>query len=90
AFVNNPEIVLADEPTGNLDSNAGTAILGLLKRTCKEFQTTIIMVTHDARAASYADRVIFLKDGQIVHQIQNNGDRIAVDNLMAIMAHLEI
>lgn len=90
AFVNDPKIVLADEPTGNLDSNAGTAILELLKRTCKELQTTIIMVTHDARAASYADSVIFLKDGRIVHKLGDGGDGIARGDIMAVMAKLEI
>ena len=56
AFVNDPEIVLADEPTGNLDSKSGTAILELLRKTYDELAATIIMVTHDPRAASFADR----------------------------------
>jgi putative ABC transport system ATP-binding protein len=59
AFVNQPEIVLADEPTGNLDSRAGTAILELLRRAVKDLNATIVMVTHDPRAASYADRSCF-------------------------------
>ncbi|MBN1667568.1 MAG: ABC transporter ATP-binding protein [Anaerolineales bacterium] len=90
AFVNRPEIVLADEPTGNLDSRSGTAILELLQHTSKELQATIVMVTHDARAASYADRVVFLKDGQIVHQLDNDGDGIPVEAIMRVMTGLEL
>ena len=69
AFVNQPKIVLADEPTGNLDSKSGAAVLDLLRRACKELQTTVVMVTHDPHAASYADRVVFLKDGQLVREL---------------------
>lgn len=90
AFVNRPEIVLADEPTGNLDSRSGTAILELLQRTSKDLQATIVMVTHDARAASYADRVVFLKDGQIVHQLANQGEGIPIEEIMQTMASLEL
>ena len=61
AFVTDPDIVLADEPTGNLDSKSGKAILELLRHSCDELGHTIVMVTHDAYAASYADRVVFLK-----------------------------
>jgi len=76
AFVTDPAIVLADEPTGNLDSKSGTAILELLRRSCDEMGRTIVMVTHDARAASYADRVVFLKDGRIVNELKRvDGDR---------------
>ena len=70
ALVTDPDILLADEPTGNLDSKSGTAILELLRRTCDELGHTIVMVTHDARAASYADRVVFLKDGRVVDQVR--------------------
>ncbi len=89
AFVNQPEIVLADEPTGNLDSRSGTAILELLQRTCREMQATILMVTHDARAASYADRVVFLKDGEIVHHLGQNGQGNSIQAIMEVMAGLE-
>jgi putative ABC transport system ATP-binding protein len=65
ALVTEPLIVLADEPTGNLDSRAGDEVLRLLRRTCDEQSQTIVMVTHDPRAASYADRIIFLKDGRV-------------------------
>jgi len=90
AFVNNPEIVLADEPTGNLDSKSGTAILELLRRTCDELSATIVMVTHDARAASYANRIIFLKDGAIVRELKNNPAARDVEPIMTVMAGLEL
>jgi putative ABC transport system ATP-binding protein len=90
AFVNTPEIVLADEPTGNLDSRAGTAILELLRATCRELGATIVMVTHDPRAASYADRTVFLKDGQIVHQLENSGDGSFANQIVDVMARLEL
>jgi putative ABC transport system ATP-binding protein len=90
AFVNRPEIVLADEPTGNLDSRAGAAILELLRRTCREMQATILMVTHDPRAASYADRVVFLKDGEVVHHLGQNGKGNSIEAIMEVMAGLEL
>jgi putative ABC transport system ATP-binding protein len=89
AFVNQPEIVLADEPTGNLDTRSGTAILELLSRTCDELNATIIMVTHDPRAASYARRVVFLKDGSIVDQIKDSGKGVPVRAITRMMASLE-
>ncbi|MCB9422171.1 MAG: ABC transporter ATP-binding protein [Ardenticatenaceae bacterium] len=66
ALVTDPVIVLADEPTGNLDSESGEEILRLLRRACDEKQQTIIMVTHDPKAAEYADRIVVLKDGMVV------------------------
>ena len=89
AFANTPEIVLADEPTGNLDSKSGTAILDLLQKTCAELGATIVMVTHDPRAASYAARLIFLKDGEIVHEQKNFGSSHCVQSIMDILASLE-
>jgi putative ABC transport system ATP-binding protein len=65
ALVTDPVIVLADEPTGNLDSESGDEILRLLRRACDEKQQTIVMVTHDPKAAEYADRIVQLKDGLI-------------------------
>jgi putative ABC transport system ATP-binding protein len=70
ALVTEPAIVLADEPTGNLDSKTGTSIMNLLKRSCVELNQALIAVTHDARAAAFADRVVFLRDGKIVNQLQ--------------------
>jgi putative ABC transport system ATP-binding protein len=65
ALVTDPAIVLADEPTGNLDSQSGTEVLQLLRRACDEQEQTIIMVTHDPRAAEFSDRVVRLRDGLI-------------------------
>lgn len=90
AFVNQPEIVLADEPTGNLDSRSGTAILELLRRTCQELNATIVMVTHDPRAASFADRVVFLKDGSIVHHLRGAEVGVSVQQIAEIMTSLEL
>jgi putative ABC transport system ATP-binding protein len=90
AFVNNPEIVLADEPTGNLDSKSGTAILELLRKTCNELGATIVMVTHDPRAASFADRVVFLKDGTIVRELKNSEQGHNIQPIMDVMAGLEL
>jgi putative ABC transport system ATP-binding protein len=90
AFVNDPEIVLADEPTGNLDSKSGTAILELLRKTCDELGATIAMVTHDPRAASYADRVVFIKDGRLVRELKNEAQRHNVQPIMDVMAGLEL
>jgi len=90
AFANHPEIVLADEPTGNLDSRSGTAILELLRKTCHELGATIVMVTHDPRAASYAGRVVFLKDGQIVHCLENGESVVSVSKIVEVMTSLEL
>lgn len=93
AFVNDPEIVLADEPTGNLDSKSGTAILELLRHSCDEFQQTIVMVTHDPRAASFANRIVFLKDGRVVQQlpiVAKNGDGEDIRAIMRVMRELEL
>ncbi len=64
ALINNPVVILADEPTGNLDSQTSTEVLDLLKRGVKENNWTVIMVTHDPKAALYADRIVFLQDGK--------------------------
>jgi putative ABC transport system ATP-binding protein len=69
ALITRPDIVFADEPTGNLDSRSGAEVLGFLRRSVDEFGQTIVMVTHDAHAASYADRVVFLADGQLVDEL---------------------
>ena len=66
ALASRPAVVFADEPTGNLDSHASTEILQLLRRSVDEFGQTIIMVTHDEEAAAYADRLLVLRDGQLV------------------------
>lgn len=69
ALLSRPELVFADEPTGNLDSKAGAEILKFLRRAVDEFGQTIVMVSHDPVAASYADRVVFLADGRVVDEM---------------------
>ena len=71
ALASQPEIIFADEPTGNLDSTSGTEILQFMRHAVDRFGQTIVMVTHDANAASYADRVVFLADGKIVDEIRD-------------------
>ncbi|MEE3922215.1 ABC transporter ATP-binding protein [Micromonospora sp. BRA006-A] len=66
ALVARPEVIFADEPTGNLDSRSGAEVLKFLRNSVREHGQTIVMVTHDPTAAAYADRVVFLADGQIV------------------------
>jgi len=65
ALITEPAILLADEPTGNLDSKTGTAIMELLRQSCDELKQSIVVVTHDPRAAAYADLVVFLRDGRL-------------------------
>jgi putative ABC transport system ATP-binding protein len=85
ALASRPEIVFADEPTGNLDSRAGMDVLGFLRRAVDEIGQTVAMVTHDPIAASYADRVLFLADGRIVDELpQPSAERV-----LERMKHLE-
>ncbi|WP_264932089.1 ABC transporter ATP-binding protein [Streptomyces sp. A012304] len=70
ALVSQPEVIFADEPTGNLDSASGTEVLEFLRDSVRTLGQTIVMVTHDPRAASYADRVVFLADGRIVNELR--------------------
>jgi putative ABC transport system ATP-binding protein len=69
ALVTQPRIIFADEPTGNLDSNASEEVLRFLRSSVDDFHQTLVMVTHEPTAAAYADRVIFLADGRIVHEM---------------------
>nr|WP_296071966.1 ABC transporter ATP-binding protein [uncultured Actinoplanes sp.] len=69
ALMSRPDVIFADEPTGNLDSHAGSEILSFLRASVREHGQTIVMVTHDPVAASYTDRVIFLADGEIVAEL---------------------
>ncbi|MGI8728653.1 MAG: ABC transporter ATP-binding protein [Solirubrobacteraceae bacterium] len=68
ALVSRPAVVFADEPTGNLDSASSAEVLGLLRGAVDDFEQTVVMVTHDAGAAAYADRLIVLADGRVAHQ----------------------
>jgi putative ABC transport system ATP-binding protein len=71
ALIERPDLVFADEPTGNLDSNASGEMLAFLRHSVTELQQSIVMVTHDARGAAYADRVVFLADGNIVDELRS-------------------
>jgi putative ABC transport system ATP-binding protein len=73
ALVTRPSLVLADEPTGNLDSRTGQNVLDLLRRLNRDRQLTIVMVTHSAFAATYGDRTVELKDGAIVRDVRATG-----------------
>ena len=80
ALVAEPSLILADEPTGNLDSRAGDEIAGLLRQVSEQWGRAVLMVTHDPRIAAYADRIIFLKDGKIVDEtrLSGNGDQAQI------------
>jgi putative ABC transport system ATP-binding protein len=69
ALISRPDVVFADEPTGNLDSRSGAEVLSFLRNSVRDFGQTIVMVTHDPNAASYADRVLFLADGEVVSEL---------------------
>jgi putative ABC transport system ATP-binding protein len=81
ALVSRPEVIFADEPTGNLDSRSGAEVLTFLKQSVKSFGQTIVMVTHDPNAASYADRVVFLADGAVVDELENPSAEGVLDKL---------
>jgi putative ABC transport system ATP-binding protein len=77
ALVSRPEIVFADEPSGNLDSTSGAELLSFMRQAVREFGQTIVMVTHDPVAASYADRIVFLDDGSVSDEMMDpTSDRI--------------
>jgi len=71
ALASGPDVIFADEPTGNLDSQTGAEILDFMRHAVDEFGQTIVMVTHDPNAAAYSDRVLFLNDGEIVNELKN-------------------
>jgi putative ABC transport system ATP-binding protein len=85
ALAGRPEIIFADEPTGNLDSNSGGEILNFMREAVDQFDQTIVMVTHDPVAASYADRIVFLVDGRIVDEMHDPDTDAVIDK----MKHLE-
>lgn len=85
ALVSRPEIIFGDEPTGNLDSNSSTEVLNILRTAVDEDNQTVVIVTHDARAASYSDRVIFLADGRIVEEMREP----TMEKIHAMMAGIE-
>jgi putative ABC transport system ATP-binding protein len=81
ALVSRPAVVFADEPTGNLDSRSSEEVLGLLRTAVDEFGQTVVMVTHDPEAASYADRLVILRDGLVVH----DGDAGSAEEVIELM-----
>ncbi|MEM7340220.1 MAG: ABC transporter ATP-binding protein [Actinomycetota bacterium] len=84
ALAGRPQIIFADEPTGNLDSATGAEILAFMRRAVRELAQTIVMVTHDPVAASYADRVVFLADGQLVGELTDPTPDAILDRMKAI------
>jgi putative ABC transport system ATP-binding protein len=84
ALASRPQIIFADEPTGALDSTSGTELLGFLRTAVKELGQTVVMVTHDPTAASYADRVLFLADGHVVDEM----DEPTAEAVLDFMKHL--
>ncbi|MFI9719377.1 ABC transporter ATP-binding protein [Streptomyces sp. NPDC052396] len=86
ALTARPEIIFADEPTGNLDSRSGAELLGFLCESVRALEQTVVMVTHDPVAASYADRVLFLADGRIVDELWSPTARAVLDRMKAFDA----
>ena len=83
ALATQPQIIFADEPTGNLDSHASAEILGFLQRAVRDLQETVVLVTHDPVAASYADTVVFLADGRVVDEIHSPTAQQILDHIKA-------
>ena len=80
-----PEIIFGDEPTGNLDSNSSAEVLDILRTAVDKDGPPVVIVTHDAKAASYADRVVFLADGRLVNELTNP----TMESIHAVMAEIE-
>jgi putative ABC transport system ATP-binding protein len=86
ALASRPSIVFADEPTGNLDSRSGAEVLEFLRTSVREFGQTVVMVTHDPQAASYAERVVFLADGRIVDEMADPTAERVLDRMKGLGA----
>jgi putative ABC transport system ATP-binding protein len=86
ALITEPAVVFADEPTGNLDSKSSNDILGLLRKAADERGQTTVMVTHEAHAAAYADRVVFLADGKIVRELRNPTEETVLETIKDVSA----
>ncbi len=84
ALVSRPEVIFADEPTGNLDSRSSAEILAFLRRATDQFGQTLVMVTHDPVAASYADSVLFLSDGRVVDHLNGPTPEMVLDRMHAL------
>ena len=90
ALITNPAILLADEPTGNLDSKTGREIMRLLQKSCNELEQTVIVVSHDPRAAAYANRIVFLRDGNIVNEMSFSKTKKIEEKLDMILEQMRI
>ena len=86
ALVSRPDIIFGDEPSGNLDTASAAELLGFLRRAVDEFDQTIVMVTHDPGAAAYADKVVFLRDGRIVDELDDPTSDSVIDRLRTLEA----
>jgi putative ABC transport system ATP-binding protein len=84
--VSKPQIVFADEPTGNLDSAAGAEVLSFLRKSVDDFGQTVVMVTHDPLAASYTDRVVFLGDGRVVDELRSPTSERVLEKMKQLSA----
>jgi putative ABC transport system ATP-binding protein len=89
ALIGRPDVIFADEPTGNLDSRSGAEVLSFLRASVREHRQTIVMVTHDPVAASYADRVVFLADGEIVDELSAPTPETVLDMMKRLDTHAE-
>jgi putative ABC transport system ATP-binding protein len=84
ALITRPDLVFADEPTGNLDSRSSAETLTFLRRSVTDHHQSIVMVTHDPRAAAYADRVVFLADGKVVGDLASPTADAVMDHMMKL------
>jgi putative ABC transport system ATP-binding protein len=89
ALVTEPTIVLADEPTGNLDSTSGKVIMELLRKSCDELDQSIVVVSHDPKAAAYADAIVFLGDGRIIGRLEYDDTEDMGQRLRKIIEAME-
>ena len=85
ALVSRPEIIFGDEPTGNLDSNSSAEVLAILRASVDRDGQTVVIVTHDAKAAAYADRILFLADGRILEELRQP----SVESILSVMSRIE-
>jgi putative ABC transport system ATP-binding protein len=93
ALITKPAILLADEPTGNLDTKTGTAIMQLVRKSSQDLQQTVIVVTHDPKAAAFAQRVVFLRDGKIIEEYNPKKSlsmELRLQGIMQILQNLEV
>jgi putative ABC transport system ATP-binding protein len=81
ALVNNPSLILADEPTGNLDSKTGEIVIGTFQKLNKELGRTVVLITHEQDIAEHADRILFIKDGELVEDRSSHKKRVARTNI---------